>query len=71
MRILVKEAISDMRVRERIGVGPNQLIFKQKASGSNIIEYKMGEIFGEIMNMILHGIEAPNILHTNTLTGKP
>ena len=104
--------------------------FKQKASGANTIEYKIGEIFGEIknkiqsgynlrdiiehidelrfrsqiekhelshlyeakirnmgnagrnggeyytprpyvigiMNMILHGIEAPNIIHTNTLT---
>jgi type I restriction enzyme M protein len=77
--------------------------FKQRASGPNTIEYKIGEIFGEIrnkiqsgynlreiktlqtktfygkekkslayvigiMNMILHGIEAPNIVHTNTLT---
>ena len=24
-----------------------------------------------IMNMILHGIEAPNIIHTNTLTENP
>ncbi len=81
--------------------------FTQRATGPNTIEYKIGQIFGEIknkiqsgynlreildhidelrfrsqtekhelshlyeakiMNMILHGIEAPNIVHTNTLT---
>jgi type I restriction-modification system DNA methylase subunit len=81
--------------------------FTQKATGPNTIEYKIGQIFGEIKNkissgynlreiidhidelrfsshtekhelshlyeakiknMILHGIEAPNIIHTNTLT---
>ncbi len=73
--------------------------FKQRASGPNTIEYKIGEVFDfllpqatkaddlktlqtrtfygkekkplayviEIMNMILHGIEAPNVIHTNTL----
>lgn len=28
--------------------------FKQRASGPNTIEYKIGEIFGEIKNKILH-----------------
>jgi type I restriction enzyme M protein len=73
--------------------------FKQRASGPNTIEYKIGEAFEYlsqkaattddlatlqtrtfygrekkslayvigVMNMILHGIEAPNIVHTNTL----
>ena len=73
--------------------------FKQRASGPNTIEYKIGEVFDfllpqatkaddlktlqtrtfygkekkplayviAIMNMILHGIEAPNVIHTNTL----
>ncbi len=41
--------------------------FKLKASDPNTLEYKIGEIFGEIKNMILHGIEAPNIVRTNTL----
>jgi type I restriction enzyme M protein len=29
--------------------------FKQKASGANTIEYKIGEIFGEIKNKIQSG----------------
>ena len=73
--------------------------FKQRASGPNTIEYKIGEVFDfllpqatkaddlktlqtrtfygkekkplayvtAIIHMTLHGIEAPNVIHTNTL----
>ncbi len=30
-------------------------VFKQKATGPNTIEYKIGEIFGEIKNRIQSG----------------
>ena len=38
-------------------------------TGKHILEKKknLAYIIG-VMNMILHGIEAPNIIHTNTLT---
>jgi type I restriction enzyme M protein len=108
----------DLRDFVNVKLFPDLHDFKQKASGPNTIEYKIGEIFGEIknkissgynlresidhidelrfrttkdldtlqtrtfygkekkslayviaiMNMILHGLEAPNIIHTNTLT---
>lgn len=36
--------------------------FKQKASGSNTLEYKIGEIFGEIKNKILSGYNLREII---------
>ena len=38
--------------------------FKQKASGPNTIEYKIGEIFGEIKNKIQSGYNLREILET-------
>ena len=79
-------------------------VFRERASGPDTVEYKIGAVFSEIknrfssgyslhdalelmdalrfrsqeekslayiigiMNMILHGIEVPNIVHTNRLT---
>jgi type I restriction enzyme M protein len=36
--------------------------FKQKASGANTIEYKIGEIFGEIKNKIQSGYNLREII---------
>ncbi len=36
--------------------------FKQKASGPNTIEYKIGEIFGEIKNKIQSGYNLREII---------
>ena len=36
--------------------------FKQKATGSNTIEYKIGEIFGEIKNKIQSGYNLREII---------
>src|SRR6476469_3230909 len=50
--------------------------FKQRASGSNTIEYKIGEIFGEIKNKIQSGynlreiIESVDELHFRSQTEK-
>jgi len=38
--------------------------FKQKAEGSNTIEYKIGEVFGEIKNKIRSGYSLRDILET-------
>ena len=46
--------------------------FKQKASGPNTIEYKIGEIFGEIKNKIQHGYTCvrSSITSTNCASGR-
>ena len=58
----------DLRDFVNLKLSPYLQKFKARATGPNTIEYKIGEIFGEIKNKIQSGIEAPNIIHTNTLT---
>jgi type I restriction enzyme M protein len=48
---------------------PYLLSFKQKASGPNTIEYKIGEIFGEIKNKISSGYNLREIIdHIDSTT---
>jgi type I restriction enzyme M protein len=59
------EAYEYMRKEE--GLSTEQLELLQKATFYGKEVKSLAYIIG-IMNMILHGIEAPNILHTNTLS---
>jgi type I restriction enzyme M protein len=52
----------DLRDFVNLKLFPYLHAFKQKASGSNTIEYKIGEIFGEIKNKIQSGYNLREII---------
>ena len=52
----------DLRDFVNLKLFPYLTKFKQKASGSNTIEYKIGEIFGEIKNKISSGYNLREII---------
>jgi len=52
----------DLRDFVNLKLFPNLQGFKQKASGPNTIEYKIGEIFGEIKNKIQSGYNLREII---------
>jgi type I restriction enzyme M protein len=56
---LKRKAGKDLTTKDRTILQERTFLGKEKKSLAYVIA---------IMNMILHGIEAPNILHTNTLT---
>ena len=59
------EAFNYLKSSNEIGVNENKILQEKTLFGKEAkpIPYIIGT-----MNMILHGIEAPNILHTNTLS---
>ena len=59
------EAYEYMRKEEGLSTEQLELLQKETLYGKEV--KSLAYIIG-IMNMILHGIEAPNILHTNTLS---
>ena len=58
------EAFDYLRAREGLGTGDLEILQERTFYGK---EKKSLAYVIAIMNMILHGIDAPNILHTNTL----
>ena len=59
------EAFEHMRAKPRLTTRDHELLQSRTFYGK---EKKSLAYVIAIMNMILHGIEAPNIIHTNTLT---
>ncbi|PIQ76948.1 type I restriction endonuclease subunit M [Candidatus Peregrinibacteria bacterium CG10_big_fil_rev_8_21_14_0_10_49_24] len=58
------EAFDYMRSTKKLSTGDMEILQKKTFYGKE--KKSLAYIIG-IMNMILHGIEAPNIIHTNTL----